>query len=330
MKTEVSLLIGNGKLLNLLQSGFPFIKKPFEDLGERLDISGDEVIRRIGQLKSAGIIRQIGPLFDARKLGFRTTLVATRVTGEEYPKAAQVIIDHPGVSHAYERDHHFNLWFTLAIKSDLDVDSELKKMFASVDTEAVFSLPATRLFKLRTYFDTSGEGQPAINDSHDVELSQSESEISPADKLVINALQQDLPLMPRPFYAMTEELVMDEDEFLSRCRSLQSRGIIRRFSASINHRRVGFAANGMACWVVPEEAVQNIGRKLASLRAVSHCYERQTNPLWKYNLFAMIHGQAEEECRKIADKVAAETGLTDYMLLFSTRELKKTRVKYLV
>ncbi len=330
MKTEVSLLVGNGKLLNLLQSGFPFIKKPFEDLGERLDISGDEVIRRIEQLKSEGIIRQIGPLFDARKMGFVTTLVATRVTGEEYPKAARVLIDHPGISHAYERDHHFNLWFTLALQSRMDVEAELEKMFASVDTEAVFSLPATRLFKLRTYFDTSGDGQPAIDDNHDMELSQQESEISPADKGVINALQRDLPLMPRPFYDMTQELAMDEDEFLSRCRSLQSRGIIRRFSASINHRRVGFAANGMACWAVPEEAVDGIARKLTALKEVSHCYERQTNPLWKYNMFAMIHGLAEEECRHIADKVAAETGLTDYILLFSTRELKKTRVKYLV
>lgn len=330
MKTELNLGSETGKLLNLLQSGFPFISQPFEDLGERLDISGDEVIRRIGQLKSEGIIRQIGPLFDARKLGFRTTLVATRVTGEEYRKAGQVLIDHPGVSHAYERNHHFNLWFTLALQSTVDVEGELKKIFACVNTEAVFSLPATKLFKLRTYFDTSGDGQPAIDDNHDVELSQQESEISPADKAVINALQQDLPLVPQPFYNITEELGMDEGEFLSRCQSLLSRGIIRRFSASINHRRVGFTANGMACWVVPPEEVDDIGRKLSSLRAVSHCYERQTNPLWKYNLFAMIHGLAEEECREIADTVAAETGLTDYMLLFSTRELKKTRVKYLV
>ncbi|MEE8419190.1 MAG: hypothetical protein V3S02_03665 [Dehalococcoidales bacterium] len=321
---------GTGKLLNLLQSGFPFVSQPFEDLGEQLDISGDEVIRQIGKLKSEDIIRQIGPLFEARKLGFRTTLVATRVTGEEYRKAGQVLIDHPGVSHAYERNHHFNLWFTLALQSTVDVNDELEKMFASVDTEAIFSLPATKLFKLRTYFDTSGESQPAIDNSHDVELSQQECEISPADKGVINTLQQDLPLVPRPFYNMSEELGMNESEFLSRCQSLLSQGIIRRFSPSINHRRVGFTANGMACWAVPEEAVDDIGRKLASLREVSHCYERQTNPLWKYNLFAMIHGLAEEECRKIADTVAGETGLTDYMLLFSTRELKKTRVKYLV
>ncbi len=259
-----------------------------------------------------------------------TTLVATRVTGEEYDKAVRVLIDHPGVSHAYERDHHFNLWFTLALQSRIDVDAELEKMFAAVNTAAVFSLPATRLFKLRTYFDTSGDGQPAIDDSHDVELSQQESEISPADKAVINALQQDLPLVPRPFYDMSQEPGMDEDEFLPRCRSLLSRGIIRRFSASINHRRVGFAANGMACWVVPEEAVDDIAGKLTALREVSHCYERQTNPLWEYNMFAMIHGLTEENCRKIADTVAAETGLTDYILLFSTRELKKTRVKYLV
>ena len=330
MKTGVNLQEGNGKLLAILQSGFPFTSQPFDEIGESLDLSGDDVISRIGQLKSEGIIRQIGPLFDARKLGFRTTLVATRVTGDEYDKAIRVVTDHPGVSHAYERDNHFNLWFTLAIHSSIDVEAELEKMFASINSEALFSLPATKLFKLRTYFDTSGNGQPTIDDSRDAELSEMDSEISAADKLVINGLQRDLPLTAHPFYEMAEEQKMDEEDFLSRCRSLHSRGIIRRFSPAINHRRVGFSANGMACWEVPDERVDEIGQKLASLREVSHCYERQTNPLWKYNLFAMIHGLAEEECHKIADGVAAETGLTDYILLFSTKELKKTRVKYLV
>ncbi len=86
----------------------------------------------------------------------------------------------------------------------------------------------------------------------------------------------------------------------------------------------------MTCWVVPAEKIEAVGRKLASQRWVSHCYERKTNPFWRYNLFAMIHGHTKEACQEIAGKVSAETGLTDCVMLFSTREFKKTRVKYLV
>jgi DNA-binding Lrp family transcriptional regulator len=105
---------------------------------------------------------------------------------------------------------------------------------------------------------------------------------------------------------------------------------MRRFGAAVNHRKAGFAANAMTCWAAPPEKVVAAGQKLASWREVSHCYERKTNPLWRYNLFAMIHAHTEEACREIAAKVSAQTGLTDYVMLFSTREFKKTRVKYLV
>jgi len=123
---------------------------------------------------------------------------------------------------------------------------------------------------------------------------------------------------------------MDEERFLTQCQALLSRGIIRRFGASVNHRGIGFSANAMTCWAVPKEMVEVIAEKLVPLRQVSHCYERKTNPEWHYNLFAMIHGHTREQCQGIADKVAAETNLTDYVLLFSTREFKKTRVIYQV
>ena len=86
----------------------------------------------------------------------------------------------------------------------------------------------------------------------------------------------------------------------------------------------------MTCWPVPKEIVEVMAKKLVPLSQVSHCYERKTNPLWHYNLFAMIHGHTRDQCQGIADKVSAEAGLTDYVLLFSTREFKKTRVIYQV
>lgn len=315
------------RLLNGMQVKFPLVSQPYACLGQDSGIAEDEVIRRIGRLKTDGIIRQIGPLFDARRLDYKTTLVAMRVAGPELERTTELLADYP-VSHAYERDHYFNLWFTLAVRSTVDVDAELKKIAAPLKAEACFSLPALKLFKLRVYFHTGRDEQGEIADTPEREVSQPEVKLSLADRGAINEIQQDLPLVPRPFKDMAGKLGISEAEFLEECESLLSRGIMRRFSASVNHRQVGFVANSMACWAVSEDKVDAAGQRLASLREVSHCYERRTNPLWKYNLFAMIHGQAREDCKQVADKVSDEMGLTDGLLLFSTREFKKTRLKY--
>ncbi|MFC2052315.1 Lrp/AsnC family transcriptional regulator [Chloroflexota bacterium] len=318
------------KLLGLLQIEFPLTGKPYADFGLKLGISEDEVIQRIGQLKLKGLIRQISPVFDARRLGYKTTLAAMRVAETELDKAAQLIMDHPCISHGYERDHHFNLWFTLAVPGMVDVEIELKQLAGLLRAEAVFSLPAAKLFKLRTFFDLDGDSRPTVDSDIPDNVISQEPRLSQIDRRIINELQQDLPLVSQPFAGMSDRLGVDELRFTAQCQSLLARGIMRYFGAAINHREAGFAANAMTCWVVPAEKVEIIGKKLASLLEVSHCYERQTNPLWQYNLFAMIHGHTKEACREVAEKVSAETGFADYVMLFSTRELKKTRVKYLV
>lgn len=318
------------KLVDLLQAEFPLTRHPYADIGSGLGIGEEEVIAQIGQLKRDGIIRQIGPVFDAGSLGYETTLVAVRLADKQMDEAARIIMKHRGISHCYERNHYFNLWFTLAAPATSHIEAELPELAELIKAEAFFTLPSVRLFKLRSYFAMGGGGQTEAADNHDAGVRKREAELSSADRMVINELQQDLPLGPSPFAAMAVKLDMGEDEFLSRCQSILQRGIMRRFSAAVNHRKAGFTANAMTCWVAPAEKVEIIGRMLAAQRQVSHCYERQTNPLWRYNLFAMIHGHTREECQEVSEKMCAQTGLTDYVMLFSTREFKKTRVKYLV
>jgi len=319
------------KLLNLVQTEFPLKPRPYSELGLKLGIDRDDVIQRIEQLKAKGIIRQISPVFDARSLGYKVTLVAMRVAENQLEKAAQVIKQHPGISHGYERDHHFNLWFTLAIPAAADMETELKRLTSPINAEAILALPAIRLFKIGAYFAMGRDRQTAMATvAQPGRVLPQEAELSPTDRLVINELQQDLPLVPAPFTAMAAQLNMDEEFFLAHCRSLLQRSIMRRFGALVNHRKTGFKANAMACWVAPPDKVDTAGRKLASLHEVSHCYERKTNPWWPYNLFAMIHGRSREICRVLADKVSSETGLRDYVLIYSTKEFKKARVKYAV
>ena len=319
------------KLLNLVQTEFPLQPRPYSELGLKLGIDSDGVIQRIEQLKAKGIIRQISPVLDARRLGYQTTLVAMKVSASQLDKAAQLIKEHPGVSHGYQRDHRFNLWFTLAIPPAADMETELKRLASPIDAEVVFTLPAIKLFKIGAYFAMDGDKQTTVDTvAPPGRVLPQEAELSPTDRLVINELQQDLPLIPAPFTVMATQLGMAEETFLAHCRSLLQRSIMRRFSAFINHRKAGFKANAMACWIASPDKVDSAGRKLASLREVSHCYERKTNPWWPYNLFAMIHGHSREVCQVLADKVSSETDLRDYVLLYSTKELKKTRVKYAV
>ena len=271
----------------------------------------------------------IGPVTDSRSLGFHTTLVGMKVADANLEQAEQVIAGHPGVSHGYERDHPFNVWFTLALPPASNIETELQELTRSAGAEITVSLPAVRVFKLGAYFDIEENGQTASAAHGESPLAE-RLDLSPADKRIINQLQQDLPLVAAPFAAMAEGAGLDTEQFLAGCRSLQERGIIRRFSACINHRKAGFTANTMCCWVAPPDKIDTAGQALASLKEVSHCYERSRNGHWQYNLFAMIHCRSREQCREIVEKVSGETGLNEYALLCSTKEFKKTRVKYLV
>jgi len=320
-------------LLNIIQAEFPLSREPFTALGLHLNINCNEVIQRIERLKAGGIIRLIGPVFNPIRLGYRTTLVAMKVPAEQLDKSEKIISIHPMVSHCYERDHDFNLWFTLAMPAAEDIDSEVHKLGSEIKAEKMLNLPAIRTFKIGAYFNlgrsyASMPNMFAPNDG----LSNIDSELSPTDRAIINELQQDLPLDEKPFDLISARLSMDVNKFLSQCQALLQREIMRRFSASVNHSKLGFTANAMACWNMPSDIIKAAGEKIAKFPEISHCYERQTSPLWPYNLFAMIHAPSRETCQAIADRVRSETGLSndDLVLLFSTKEIKKTRVRYTV
>jgi DNA-binding Lrp family transcriptional regulator len=323
-------------LLNIIQAEFPLSREPFAALETRLSINRNEIIRRIEKLKSRGIIRLIGPIFNPGRLGYQTTLVAMRVPAERLEKAEQIISIHPMVSHCYERDHDFNLWLTLAMPVTKDLESEAHELGSKTEAEEILNLPAIRIFKIGAYFNIGGSyaSSPNMADTGTVSnrLPDTKPDMSPTDKAVINELQQDLPLNEKPFDLMAARLSIDVDKFLSRCQALLQRGIMRRFSAAVNHGKLGFRANAMACWDTPADIIEAAGNKIAKFPEISHCYERQTSNLWPYNLFAMIHAATKETCRAIVDRINSETSLdkNSLVLLFSTREIKKTRVRYTV
>jgi siroheme decarboxylase len=317
-------------LLGLLQMKFPLTREPFADLGLILGVSQETVIEHINSLKSKGIIRQISPVMDARKMGFQSTLVAMKIAPKYLEKAEEVISAHPGISHGYQRENDFNVWVTLSVPPSSDLNEELEILRATSGAEAIFSLPALKVFKLRAFFGSEGEEEVESANTNGTGALPQKAKLSLRDRLIINEIQEDLPLTGEPFAKIAAKLNLEIGDFLAQCQSLLDRGIIRRYGAAINHRNAGYKANAMSCWIVPSEKVDEMGRNLAELREVSHCYERKTNGIWPYNIFAMVHGCSRGDCRRIVDRVSEKTGLTESKILFSNREFKKIRIKYRV
>jgi len=145
------------------------------------------------------------------------------------------------------------------------------------------------------------------------------------DKKILMDLQDDFPLTKRPFKSIADRLGVAEEEVIDRIKRLKEQGIVRRLSASIRHRELGITANAMVVLKVPEDKVEEIGKKLASLKEVTHCYERRIIPgKWEYNLFFVVHCREREECDKLVKKICESMGIKEYKLIYSTKEYKKT------
>lgn len=150
------------------------------------------------------------------------------------------------------------------------------------------------------------------------------------DRALIVATQAGLPLVPRPYHAIAEQIGIAPEEVLQRMRYLQERGVIRRIGVVPNHYAIGYRFNGMSVWDVPDEAVDELGKAVGRFEFVSHCYRRpRALPQWPYNLFAMVHGKSQEAVEWQVAQIASVLGtrVRSHSILYSTRILKKTGLR---
>lgn len=283
---------------------------------------------RINALKESGVIRQISAIFDSHALGYSSLLVAFKIAPSRLDEAAEVVNGHPGVTHNYARNHVYNLWFTITMPPGASLEQEINDLASAAGAESSMTLPTIRLFKIGVAFDlTESDSERPIAKVAKTETTDVQN-LTAAEIKAVRALQSDLPIEPRPFKKVAEQFGLTEDLLLDRARDFIHRGVMRRFAATLRHRDAGFAANAMGVWIVPDDKAEEIGRIMAGFQAVSHCYQRPTNPEWPYSIFTMIHGRTTEDCEATAKEISEATGVTDYRLLYSTKEYKKIRVKY--
>jgi DNA-binding Lrp family transcriptional regulator len=153
-------------------------------------------------------------------------------------------------------------------------------------------------------------------------------DLNELDRRLINRLSGDLPSERRPFAALACELGVREREILERIRSYSENALLRRVAAIVAHQRAGFVANALVAWRVPEQKIAEVGETMAAFEEVSHCYERLSYPHWPYTIYTMIHGRNRDQCMEVVERIAARTGVDDYVVLFTVKEFKKQSMRY--
>ncbi len=319
------------ELLNEIQWTFPLVTRPFDAIAKKFDSTPKIIKEHLNNLKEVGILRQLSAIFDTRKLGYTSSLVAMEIEHDKLEYVASQINRHPGVSHNYEREHQFNLWFTLAVPPGADLKTEVDKFNVLKGIKKVRMLPTLQLFKIGVKLDMVDEKKHEIAPTETKkEIKNIKFEPTEEDKNFIRELQKDMEIIDEPFVKAANNLGITENELFEKMKYYEEIGVMRRFAAILRHRQVGFTANGMIVWKVPEDRISEVGEKLGAFPQVSHCYERPTYSDWPYNVFSMIHCKTHDEAHEMAKTIQDQIKVPEYQILFSSREFKKIRVEYFV
>jgi DNA-binding Lrp family transcriptional regulator len=319
------------RLLNEFQSGFPLCDTPYAAIATTLGTSEDRVIDMLRRWIDAGVVSRVGPIFRPGSVG-ASTLAAMAVPPARLGDVARRVGAHPGVNHNYEREHRYNLWFV----ANAPDAQRLRALLAQIESESVLPvifLPLLREYHIDLGFDLDGTSDKAAGRAAGTLVPPrafDEGEIR-----VVAALQDGLPLLPRPYEAIAQRAGIPDAEgerrVLRHLHEWLRDGIVKRLGVIVRHRPLGFVANVMAVWDVPDADVDAAGEALARERGVTLCYRRaRALPAWPYNLFCMLHGRDRRQVDADLDAIAIGTGLArhPHARLFSRVAFKQEGARH--
>lgn len=319
-------------LVNDWQRGFPLVSNPYAELAHSLGVSEAEVIARLKKLAEDGTVSRIGAIFRPHTLGW-STLAAVSAPESRVEAVAQIINGYPEVNHNYEREHAFNLWFVVTAPSRERIAQVLAEIGRAADCP-VLDLPMLEDFHIDLGFDLRSQDRshlPHLDTARRPHESLARPDLESADYALAAALEGGLALTARPYARLADTVGVSEEAILARLARLVELGVIRRFGVVVRHRELGYAANAMVVWDVPDAAVSEVGRLLAQQRAVTLCYRRPRRlPDWRYNLFSMVHGQDRQAVLAEVARMRIELGLEHLACqpLFSLRRFKQCGARY--
>ena len=313
-------------ILDVIQDAFPLEERPYQVLADMFSAQGEavteqQVFEAVENLRTSGVIRRIGGVYDSKALRFISRLCAGKVT--DIDKFAAAVNAVPAITHNYVRTHEYNVWFTVIAQSEDEIRAVVNKLCAQTDLRDVHVLSVTKKFKIDTVMRGAGapvgSRQLAVGKNNAVE---SQAELSSSDKARIRIACTDIPHSLTPFkdWGVPVEELRDD--------IAQKR--MRRFGAILRHQQAGFAHNAMVCFCLDGCSCHPRagGDLLAQNPHVSHCYERPAFEGFPYTLYAMMHAQSATELEQYIKEAALSIGTPDYAVLHSVRELKKTSFSF--
>ena len=309
-------------LVNPWQRGFPLAPRPFAEIGRKAGLSEEETLSRFARLRERGVIDRVGPVFRPNTVG-ASLLAAMAVPQERLAAVAGFVSGEPGVNHNYEREHHYNLWFVVTGASQPEVEETLTRIEHACGLEAL-RLPLLEEFHVDLGFDLDTRAVPRN------EAPQAVPMISDMERKLVTAVVAGFPLVAAPYERVAAGLGITQAQVLATLERMCADGRIRRIGAVVRHRRLGYEANAMVVWDVPDEEVRALGRDLARDPAVTLCYRRARSlPQWRYNLYCMVHGRRRSrvlyEVKRISGLYAARFPRA---VLFSNRCFAQRAARY--
>lgn len=306
------------------QREFPLQPDPFAAIAAEADLSRQEAIELLQSLCDQGVLARIGATVRPNTAG-ASTLAAMAVPENRLHDVAMLVSEHRGVNHNYEREHDINLWFVATADNRAQVDWVLNDIAERSGIE-VLDLPLLQSYHIDLGFRVTGERTGKTMDTD----AGSTWVVDDLDRQLLHALEDGLRLVMRPYYELATRIGWSESDVLTRLQSLIERGIVTRFGCILRHRRLGYRANAMAVWDVPDDQVDDIAKSLAKRDEVTLCYRRTRRPpAWPYNLFAMIHGQKREIVTRQIAQAALASGLQQFAsaTLFSRSCFKQSAAR---
>ncbi|MFC1538640.1 hypothetical protein ACFL6H_04385 [Candidatus Latescibacterota bacterium] len=307
-------------LLSVIQSDFPIVSRPFKEIAEKIGLSEREVINAIIYLRDESVIRAFGPVFEARKLGYVSTLIAANVDPNRITDIATAMIDINEITHNYLREGYYNLWFTITAFNTEIQDKILDRIKTFAGVRSILNLPAKKVFKINAVWGTPNS-KKAVFDIESAVVPFEESE-----KKLVRLLQNEFPIIEKPFAAFAGSINMKESEIIETVKSWLANGVIRRFGARLSHKKIGYNVNILVAWA--GEDVDTWGEKFAEMEQISHCYLRKSYDEWPFELYTMIHARTEKEADNTISAMKKIARGATMKRLKTLYELKKTSMKY--
>jgi len=313
------------ELARAVQAGVPLIPRPFAAIAEQVGMDEAHARATLKRWQDDEILREISAVLEGSAFGWESALVAGRVPADRIEEVAAIVGAHPNVTHNYERNHAFNLWFTLSVPPRMGLANTLRMLEEEADVERFWALPRTRTFKIAVRMDPTTKRNRSHGHARKEPVARIET--TEREELMFRLLQTPLPFVEQPFAALGAPHGISGEELVA-FGTKHMKGAVRRYAATFHHRKLGVKGNVMSAWAVPADRVEEIGLALADLPEVSHCYARKLYDVFPFTLYAMIHGPDQEACGEIAVRLAADLGVDTPAMLQSTREFKKCRLRY--